>query len=78
MRKTTVYLSDEESDGLRRMAAATGRSQAALIREAVRRLTARPAKRVFHSMGVAASGSAEKSRRWDADELYRRKVRGAR
>ena len=36
MRKTSVYLTDEEAEGLRRVAMATGKSQAELIREGVR------------------------------------------
>ena len=39
MKKTTVYLPDELKAALERAAAAQGRSEADLIREAVRRLT---------------------------------------
>jgi Arc/MetJ-type ribon-helix-helix transcriptional regulator len=39
MRKTTVYLPDDLKAALERTAAARGRSEAELIREAVRRLT---------------------------------------
>ena len=35
MNKTTVYLPDELKQSLRRMAAASGRSEAELIREAI-------------------------------------------
>jgi Arc/MetJ-type ribon-helix-helix transcriptional regulator len=36
MRKTTVYLSDDEVEGLRRVAAETGASQSDLIRRGLR------------------------------------------
>ncbi len=51
MKKTTVYLSDEEWDSLRRAAAETGRSQSALIRDGVRRVT-RTRTRRFRSMAM--------------------------
>ena len=69
MQKTTVYLDDETVDGLRSMAAATGRSQADLIREGVRRLVARRPVRRFHSMGKG-HGPGTPAPRWDARELY--------
>jgi len=40
MRKTSVYLDDAEAESLQRVAAATGRPQAELIREGVRRVIA--------------------------------------
>ena len=54
MRKTTVYLSDEEAAALRRTAAETGRSQSELIREGVRMVTAASGERRFRSMGKGA------------------------
>jgi Arc/MetJ-type ribon-helix-helix transcriptional regulator len=54
MRKTTVYLSDDEAEALKRASAASGKSQSELIREGVRRITrGRRQRRVFYSMGVA-------------------------
>jgi Arc/MetJ-type ribon-helix-helix transcriptional regulator len=41
MKKTTVYLPDELKAALERAAAAQGRSEAELVREAVRELTQR-------------------------------------
>jgi len=67
--KTTVYLSEEEAAGLRRLAAATGRSQSELIREGVRHVVARPPKRTFHSMAV---GEGPPYAPWDAGELFDR------
>jgi hypothetical protein len=67
--KTTVYLSEEEASGLRRLAAATGRSQSELIREGVRHVVSRPPRRTFHSMGVAEGPPYEP---WDAAELFDR------
>jgi len=48
-----VYLNDEEAEGLRALARATGKSQAELIREGVRRLLRKPPKRTFHSLAQA-------------------------
>ena len=71
MRKTSVYLTAEEADGLRQLAVREGRPQAELIREGIRRViadvTSRP--RTFRSLGVARSGGS-KPRRWTSDELY--------
>lgn len=35
MRKTSIYLSDEQADRLARLAQAEGRSQAEIVREAI-------------------------------------------
>ena len=69
MRKTTVYLTEPEVEGLRRVAAATGRSQAELIREGVRLVIEQGPPRIFHSMGKG-DGSVESRPRWPSDELY--------
>lgn len=76
MRKTTVYLNEDEAEGLRRMAAASGESQAELIREGVRRLLTRGRRRRFHSMGKG-QGDGRPRPEWSSDEVYR-KARGAR
>lgn len=76
MRKTTVYIDDSQAERLGRLADASGRSQAELIREGLDHVLAEAPPRTFHSMGAGRS-SAKASRRWDADELYR-KVRGRR
>jgi predicted DNA-binding protein len=70
MRKTSVYLTVEEAEGLRQLAVREGRPQAELIREGIRRVIedARPA-RVFRSMAVGKSGKGDHER-WSADELY--------
>lgn len=72
MRKTSVYLREEEAEALRALASATGKSQAELIREGVRRVLARRPRRRFHSM---ASGESRQTgdRRWSADELAARR-----
>ncbi len=69
MRKTTVYLSDEEVEGLRRRAAATGQSQSELIRAGVRHIIERAPPRAFHSMGKGEA-SGERGPRWRSEELY--------
>ena len=68
MRKTTVYLGENEAEGLRRLAAESGESQAELIREGVRRLLREGPARTFHSMGKGA-GSGEDRPRWDANAV---------
>lgn len=75
MVKTTVYLNEPEAEALRRAASASGKSQSELIREGVRLVAERTgtARRVFHSR-AAGHGGGGSFERWDADELYRRKV----
>jgi Arc/MetJ-type ribon-helix-helix transcriptional regulator len=73
MRKTTVYLSDDEADALRRAAVATGRSQSELIREGVRRVTGRKRDRRFHSMGKGEGTGEPVGRR--AEELLARTLK---
>lgn len=71
MRKTSVYLTQGEAEGLKRVALLTGQPQAELIREGVRRViaAAESQPRVFHSMGVGEGPPYEP---WSADELYER------
>jgi Arc/MetJ-type ribon-helix-helix transcriptional regulator len=78
MRKTSVYLTDEEVEGLRRMASATGRSQADLIRDGIRHMLAStgPGQRHFHSLGKG-HGSGNLYTPWAPDDVYR-KVMGRR
>ena len=64
MRKTTVYLREEEAEGLRLLAGATGESQAELIREGVRRLLREGVRRRFHSMGKG-EGPGGPRPQWD-------------
>lgn len=74
MHKTTVYLNDDELEGLRQLSAATGRSQADLIREAIRQATARSrTARSFRSLGKG-EGPGEPTPRWDPKDLYERRV----
>ena len=78
MRKTSVYLTDDEAEGLRELAVREGRPQAELIREGVRQVIAaagdRP--RTFRSLGAGRSGGV-KPGRWTSDELHS-KVMGER
>jgi hypothetical protein len=71
MKKTSVYLSDDEDQALSRAAEATGLARSELIREGIRVVvlghTSRP--RSFSSMGRGRSGSV-KPRRWTSEELY--------
>jgi len=74
MHKTTVYIDDSQAERLGRLAIASGRSQAELIREGVERVLDETPSRTFRSMGKGRSGGRA-GRRWDPDALYR-KVRG--
>lgn len=73
MRKTSVYLTDDEAEGLKRLAVREGRAQAELIREGVRRVIAeiesRP--RTFRSL-AAGRGGGVKPAHWTSDELHRK------
>jgi hypothetical protein len=73
MRKTSVYLTDEEAEGLRRLAVREGKPQAELIREGVRRVIAEvdAEPRTFRSLGAGRGGGTKPPTR-DADELYRK------
>lgn len=71
-KKTTVYLSDDEADALRRTAAATGRTQSELIREGVRYVTRSRRRRRFLSMGIAEGSGEPVGRR--AEEILRREL----
>lgn len=78
MRKTSVYLADQEAEGLRRAALAQDRSQADLIRDGIRTIIeeADAQPREFRSMG-RGRGGGRPSTRWSADELYQRRVGGS-
>lgn len=71
MRKTSVYLTEDEAEGLRRLAVREGRPQAELIREGVRRVIAdvEAQPRVFRSLG-AGRGGRTKPGHWTSDEVY--------
>jgi Arc/MetJ-type ribon-helix-helix transcriptional regulator len=73
MKKTSVYLTDEDAAALRQLARATGRSQADLIREGVGRMLRPAPEKAFHSIGKGA-GDGSGVRRWDADELAERRL----
>jgi hypothetical protein len=69
MRKTTVYLNDDEAEALRQLAAATGVSQAELIRGAIRQCVSRLPERRFRSMGKG-EGTGEPSPSWTDADVY--------
>jgi hypothetical protein len=73
MRKTSVYLTDDEAEGLRRLAVREGRPQAELIREGVRKVIAEieTKPRTFRSLG-SGRGGTNKGAAWTSDELYRK------
>jgi len=71
MKKTSVYLTEDEHAGLRRLSLSEGRSQAELIREGIQRVIdeADTKPRIFQSMGKGHGGGAP-AIRWDPEELY--------
>ncbi|OGN85693.1 MAG: hypothetical protein A2X23_13720 [Chloroflexi bacterium GWC2_73_18] len=75
MRKTSVYLSDDEAESLRRVAAAAGRAQAELIREGIRRVIAEAEAqpRTFRSLGKGRGGGRAYSP-WAPGDLYRNAI----
>lgn len=71
MRKTTVYLSDQEAEQLRLLSTREGRSQAELIRAGLRRVIAEGelARRRYRSLGLGRGGGQPYGR-WQAGELH--------
>jgi hypothetical protein len=65
MRKTTVYLSDEQAEALRRTSSVTGKSQSDLIREGIAAVTKPANERVFRSRGAGDSGDPTLAERFD-------------
>ncbi len=54
MKKTSVYLNDEQAERLRQAAEAEGRPQAEIIRDAIVQYTSRPVlPRTFAMSGIA-------------------------
>lgn len=73
MRKTSVYLSENEADDLRRLAVREGRPQAELIREGIRRVIeeSEGQSRQFHSLGKGRGGGRPYES-WDSGDVYAR------
>lgn len=67
MHKTTVYLDEQIYEKIRRLAQATGRTQAMIIREALAAYQAGGARRRPSSIGAGASGTPDLADR--AEEL---------
>ncbi len=64
MKRTTIYLDAHTIERLQRMAEASGRTQAAVIRDAVAVYsTTRGARRAPRSVGLGASGRGDLSER---------------
>lgn len=66
MHKTTIYLDEPTHQRIRQLAEATGRTQAAIIREALAAYARRP-RRQPRCVGLGASGRGDLSER--AEEL---------
>jgi predicted transcriptional regulator len=69
VRKTTVYLNDEQAAALRQLAAASGKSQAELIREAIQKAVSDLPARRFRSLGLG-QGTGKATPRWKATQVY--------
>ena len=69
MRKTTVYLNEDEADALRQLAEATGISQAEIIRGAIRQAVRRLPPRKFRSLGRGV-GTGGATPRWRSQDVY--------
>ncbi|MGH2915817.1 MAG: ribbon-helix-helix protein, CopG family [Solirubrobacteraceae bacterium] len=69
MVKTTVYLEEQDAAALRRIAAETGRSQAEIIRDAIRRETLAAGPRRLRSAAAGRGTGEPVGRR--ADEIVR-------
>ena len=78
MKKTSVYLTEEEAADLRRLAVREGRPQAELIRDGIRQVIqlAGQQPREFRSLGKG-KGTGEPYAKWDSHDLYK-KVLGER
>lgn len=77
MKKTSVYLTEEEATSLRLLAVRESRPQAELIREGVQRVIKEFAEkpREFRSLGKGRGGGRQYIP-WDADALYKKRVAG--
>jgi hypothetical protein len=74
MRKTSVYLTEDEADDLRRIAIREGRPQADLIREGVRRVIQElAARREFRSLGQGRGGGRPYER-WRPEDIAKREL----
>jgi Arc/MetJ-type ribon-helix-helix transcriptional regulator len=75
MRKTSVYLSDQEAEQLRRLSIRDGRPQAELIREGVRHVIAEAGaeRRQYRSLGKGRGGG-QPYEAWSAGDLYERSI----
>jgi Arc/MetJ-type ribon-helix-helix transcriptional regulator len=75
MRKTSVYLSDQEAEQLKQLSVRDGRPQAELIREGVRHVIAEAGaeRRQYRSLGKGRGGG-EPYQPWRSKELYERSM----
>ena len=73
MRKTSVYLTDQEAEQLRQLSIRDGRPQAELIREGVRHVIAEAGaeRRQYRSLGKG-KGGGRPYEPWESKELYER------
>ena len=77
MKKTSVYLTEEDAAGLRRLAVREGRTQAELIRDGIQRVLQESGEkpREFRSLGKGRGGGREYTP-WDVNALYEKRVAG--
>ncbi len=77
MKKTSVYLTEEEAADLRRVSVREGRPQAELIREGLQRVIKELGEkpREFRSLGKGRGGGRPYTP-WDAQVLYKKRIGG--
>ena len=72
MRKTSVYLSDDDARRLSRVAALRGRPQSELIRDGIRQVIGAPdTQRAFRSLGKGHGGGKPYTT-WRSRDLLRK------
>ena len=72
MKKTSVYLSEDDAARLGRVAAASGRPQSELIREGIRSVIGAPAARRHFRSLAKGHGGGKPYARWKSRELFRK------
>ncbi len=74
MRKTSVYLSDDDARRLSRVAALRGRPQSELIRDGIRQVIGAPdTQRRFRSLGKGHGGGKPYAA-WKSRDLLRKAI----
>lgn len=70
MKRMSVCIDDDEADSLRRWAARTGKPQAELIREGIRRAIQQAEADEFLRVGAGEGTGDPADRHWTPEEVY--------